>query len=75
MPRTPRARPDRPWNIQSAYVRTRDGPQRLQRAYLLLLGNPNEHPIPTSDDERSLDHARGHLRPRLHRTPGARADH
>jgi hypothetical protein len=75
MPRTPRARPDRPWTIQSVSVRTRDGPQRLQRAYRLLLGNLNEHPMPNSGDERSQDHARGPLCPRLHRTPGARADH
>jgi hypothetical protein len=75
MPRTSRARPAGPWTVQSVYVRKRDGPQRIQRAYLLLLGNPHEPPTSPSDDERSHDHARGHLCPRLHGAPGARANH
>ena len=74
MPRSSRALPARPWNIHSVYVRRRDGPQRVERAYLLLLGDPpspNNYP---TERERRESHACSNLRPGVHGTSGARAD-
>ena len=61
------------WQILSTYVRHRDGPRRLEQAFRLLLGEPPS-PDGTTLSERSSDHARSNLRPRLDRPPGARSD-
>jgi hypothetical protein len=73
MPRSPRALPPRRWNIQSAYVRHRDGAQRLERAYLILVADSTDGNDP-QPDERSNDDACRDLRPGVHGTPGPRAD-
>jgi hypothetical protein len=58
------------WRILSTFVRTRDGPQRLEQAFQFLLGRaePAAGAIPL---EGSSDHACSDLRPRLDRPPGA----
>lgn len=70
MARTPRKPPATRWSIQSIYVRQRDGPARLEQAYLVLLGDPRDLSSSQPDHERSQNHARRDLRPGVHGTPG-----
>jgi hypothetical protein len=52
--------------VLSVYVPRRDGPRRVEQAIRLLLGPPLQ--------DRSNDHERRRLRPRLDRPPGPGPD-
>ena len=56
------------WTIRSVFVRTRDGPDRLDHAYRRLCH------APTTSRPEEKNHARRHLCTGLHRAPGAPAD-
>lgn len=59
MPRpTPSAPPSR-WTIQSVAVRARDGPQRLDQAYRLLLADPAAIPGPAATHSPTADERDG----------------
>src|SRR5262245_20493321 len=69
------------WRLDSVWVKARDGPQRLTQVYRLLVAEADE-PIwaalgqPSRPSPwRERGDASRRLRPRLDRTPGARADH
>ena len=60
------------WGIRSVSVRARDGPQRLDRIYRLLVMDPEypaaPHGPPAPEaglEEQEEAHARRHLRPRV----------
>jgi hypothetical protein len=74
MARTPRRPPATHWSIRSIHVRKRDGPGRLEQAYLLLLDGRHDPSSSQPDNQRSQNHARRDLRPGIDGTPGARAD-
>ena len=61
------------WQVLSTYVRYRDGRQRLEQAFRLLLGCPRPAEAATLTNGRS-DHACRDLRPCLDRSPRARPD-
>lgn len=73
MPPPPPAAPPVLWTIQSVAVRARDGPQRLDHAYRLLLDAPTATHRPADTPSRPADerdgkepcHARRDLCPRL----------
>jgi hypothetical protein len=62
------------WQILSTYVRHRDGPQRVEQAFRILLSPARPPEAPTPLEGRS-NRACSDLRPRLDRPPGARPDH
>ena len=73
MPRNIRATPDAAWRIRSVDVRTRYGPERVEQAYRILLGDgPTSDRQPSHTKEES--DARRDLCQGLHRPPGPSAD-
>ena len=62
------------WSIQSVFVRARDGPQRLDRVYRLLLTGPAGTAPDSAAGEEERNNGSGDLRASLDRTAGAAAN-
>ncbi len=74
MARRPRELRAVAWQVDSVYVRKRDGPARVEQAYRTLL---EDRPLVSRElsDRKEQGDASGNLRAGVDRAPGARADH